>query len=268
MMELAKNKDLPALTELWHICFGDDPADVELFWQEMLCHLQVYVDRERGKLVAMVCALPTFLVDESGETHTCAYFYAVCTHPDYRGRGICTRLLAYAEQNEARSGMNFAALVPEGPDKFDFYGKRGYRTCFYHKRYQVQAGGTAKIQRLEPEEYKRLRGLQLYGGYLSYSWGILRWQDEMSRRGGAGLYRIETEDVICAAAAERRGGRLILKELLPDDPAAAAALAAHLDCPEAEVRSKDGDLPFGMLKAIRPTRTPLPTHGYLGLALD
>lgn len=267
-MELARYQDLPALTALWHTCFGDDPADIQRFWEEMFSHLQVYVARERGKAAAMVCALPTFLVDGSGDSHTCAYLYAVCTHPNCRGRGICTRLLAYAEQQESRTGMAFAALVPEGADTFDFYKKRGYQTCFYHNRYQVEAGGSAKIDPLEPMDYWRLRTLRLYGDYVSYGKVVLRWQDEVGRRSGAGLFRIETEDLICCAAAERRGETLVIKELLPDDKTAAAALAAHLGCTSAEVRSSGGEIPFGMLKALRPYPRPLPAQGYLGLALD
>lgn len=267
-MELAKYQDLPALTALWHTCFGDAPADIEHFWEEMFSHLQVYVARVRGKAVAMVCALPTILVEESGDSTTCAYLYAVCTHPDYRGRGICSRLLAYAEQQEARSGMAFAALVPEGADKFDFYQKRGYTTCFYHKKYQVAAGGSAEIQPLETDDYFRLRSLQLYGGYLSHGRSVLRWQDDLGRRSGAGLFRIETEDVVCCAAAERRDQTLVIKELLPDDAAAAAALAAHLGCTGAEVRSSGGEIPFGMLKTLRPRFGPQPERLYLGIAMD
>lgn len=266
MMELATKQELPALTALWHVCFGDSPGLIAGFWKQMFSHIRVYVARERDSVAAMVCALPTTLVDESGESFECSYLYAVCTHPHHRGRGLCTRLLAYAEQQEATRSAVFAALVPESPEKFGFYEKRGYQTACYHARHEVKAGGKAKITAVQAEAYDALRQMQLYGNFLSYEQPFLAYQEAVAQVSGGGLFRIETADTVCCAAAECNGSRLEIKELLPYDETAAAALVAHLGCSSAEVRSDGGNLPFGMLKALG--NVPLPERAYLGLALD
>lgn len=266
MMDLASKQDIAAMTALWHVCFGDSPGLIAGFWNRMFAHIRVYTAREQGSVAAMVCALPATLVDESGESFDCSYLYAVCTHPHHRGRGLCTRLLAYAEQQEAGRGAAFAALVPEGAEKFEFYEKRGYQTAFYHARHEVKAGGKAKITAVQAEAYDALRQMQLYGSFLSYEQPFLACQELVAQVSGGGLFRIETADMVCCAAAERNGSRLVIKELLPYDETAAAALVAHLGCSSAEVRSDGGDLPFGMLKALE--NVPLPERAYLGLALD
>ncbi len=266
MMRLAGRADLPALTALWQASFGDRPEDIARFFAQLFPEIRVYLAQEGQTPAAMLCALPTTLVDDCGQSHTCAYFYAVCTAARFRGRGLCTRLLDYAAQQEAARGAAFAALVPDGAEKFDFYSKRGYQTCFYHRQYALSAGGSAAIGALRPQEYEALRALQLYGDYVEYPLPLLRWQDSVGRHSGAGLFRIETPQMICCAAAERWGSTLVLKELLPDCETAAAALAAHLGCTRVEVRTQGDEQPFGMLRPL--AAQPAPQCAYLGLALD
>lgn len=270
MTELAARSDLPQLTALWQQCFGDTLEEINRFWTALFEQLRVYVLREAGEAAAMLCAMPVTLVDESGEGHPCSYFYAVCTHPRFRRRGLCTRLLHEAQEQEAAHGAAFIALVPDGPDKLEFYRKRGYAPCLCHRRYPVSAAGRAKVTSLSPEGYQALRALQLYGAYVEYPLPLLRWQEKLGRHGGAGLYRIETEALVCCAAAERRGDTLLIKELLPDSAEAAAALAAALNVNGALVRtvadSGSESQPFGMLMAMG--KQPLPVCAYLGLAFD
>lgn len=215
----------------------------------------------------MVCALPTALVDEAGAGRPCAYLYAVCTAPTHREKGLCRRLMAYAETQEAARGAVFAALVPSGEALFRFYGGMGYRTAFFHREYTVHAAPQdGDVRSIGPKDYGKLRESHLSGRFLSYRPEILVWQQALSRRTGAELYQVETDGVRCCAAAERTGPHLLLKELLPDVPAAARLLAARLGCATATVRTEGTGRPFGMIKAL--SGLPAPDRAYLGLAFD
>ncbi|MGN1307935.1 MAG: GNAT family N-acetyltransferase [Faecousia sp.] len=260
---LAQKADRPALTALWQTCFGDEKAQIDAFWRALWQHIRVFAAFEGNAPVSMLCALPTSLVDEAGESCPAAYLYAVCTAPQRRRQGLCAALLAYAEKALQKEGCRFAALVPSNKELFGFYQKLGYQTAFFHREYTVSAGKrTAKITKLDADGYRNLREMQLYGAFLSYPLPLLQWQASAS----PGLYRIETAEAVCCCAAEQSGELLICKELLPDCPEAAASLAAKLGCKDALVRTCGEEAPFGMVKPL--SDLPAPTEAYLGLAFD
>ncbi len=252
---LAKKTDLPILTKLWEKCFGDDPKEISGFWSATFDQIQVYTAREGSILTAMTCVIPTQFVDEEGESHSCGYIYAVCTDPQYRGRGICKGLMEYIHKN---CGFAYTALVPAEESLFSFYEKMGYKICFYNKEYTVAAQKGGKIRPATSEVYRSIRELQLYDNFLSY--------DEYLLPCAGQLYRIETEDGLYCGCCYKKNDTLLIRELLPESPEAASALCAHLNCRTAVVRTIGEDKPFGMLKSLK--KGPIPALGYLGLALD
>ncbi|MBQ6431469.1 MAG: GNAT family N-acetyltransferase [Oscillospiraceae bacterium] len=265
MISFERIKDPTLLTALWQNCFDDATEVIETFWRKTEGHSLVFAALDGETPVSMLCALPTELVNDCGETLRAAYLYAVCTAPAYRRRGLCAALLAYAE-NELRD-YDACMLVPDGEAMFRYYEKRGYRTAFYHSRFELPARKSeAKITRLSADAYRALRELQLYGSFVSYDASLLALQQCASEASGAGLYRIETADTVCCAAAERWGDCLLFKELLPYCPEAAAALAEMLGSAKAIVRTQGGDVPFGMVKPLHGAA--LPEKSYLGFAFD
>lgn len=263
----SRRKDLPALTVLWERCFGDAPADTNDFWDALFDSIGVFCAYVDGIPAAGLCTLPATLTDDCGEEQPAAYLYAVCTAPEYRRRGLCAGLTAYAERALAEKGCAFAALVPAEEALFDFYRKLGYKTAFYHKKYTIPAADcSAKCTCISADAYRNLRQMQLYSSSLDFPPVLLQWQQHVCEHSGAGLYRVETAQKICCIAAVRDGTRLLCKELLPDVPEAAAALAAKLGCTEALVCTVGDAAPFGMIKALRGDFVP--ERAYLGLALD
>ena len=253
--ELAKKSDLGALTKLWQCCFGDEVAEIRSFWDKTFDKIQVFVAREGQTICAMTCVLPTTLVDEEGEAHSCGYFYAVCTHPSARGKGLCKKLMDYAQKN---CKADYAALVPAEESLFGFYEAMGYKTVFFNSEYTISPQKGAKIRPATPEVYRSIRELQLYDNFLSY--------DEFLLPCAGQLYRIETEDGLYCACCYKEKDTLLIRELLPDSPEAAAALCAYLNCKTASVRTMGEDKPFGMLLSLKGA--PLPEIAYLGLAFD
>lgn len=263
----AQARDLPALTALWQTCFGDSAESVTAFWDALFPKLQVFAAQDGARFDAMLCALPVTFVDEDGDTQPAAYFYAVCTAPDRRGRGLCRALMQHAERELQKSGISVFTLVPSNAELFDFYAKLGYQAAFYHDSYSVPAvRGTVKIRRINADAYRNLRQMQLYGDFLAYDAALLTFAQHASEASGGGLFRLETDELVCCAAAERAGDTLLIKELLPDCPEAAAALAAALHCASAQVRTAGDAAPFGMCKVVGGQACP--QNAYLGLAFD
>ena len=54
-MRIADARDLPALTALWHTCFGDSPEWIGGFWRQYFSSITVFTDETRD---AMALALP------------------------------------------------------------------------------------------------------------------------------------------------------------------------------------------------------------------
>ena len=92
MLRTSTAADIPALQALWQRCFGDPPAYTRLYFSHLWQPEQVFLAAEGPEVQAMAIWFP---LQVSGRP--AAYFYAVCTDPAYRSRGISRRLLAYAE---------------------------------------------------------------------------------------------------------------------------------------------------------------------------
>lgn len=254
-----------ALNGLWRRCFGDTEQEITAFWRAVGDQVRVFAAWDGGKAVSMLCALSAGLVDEAGDLLPAAYLYAVCTAPERRNQGLAAKLTAYAEAALRRQGVAVTTLVPANADLFRFYEKLGYAAVFYHKEYTVPAkAGPVKLTKIGADAYRSLREMQLYGSFLSYDAPLLHLQEIMS--GSAGLYRAETDKLVCCAAVQKEGDLLHIKEFLPDCPEAASALAAALHCQSAVVRTEGSGTPFGMAKAL--SGVCLPKTAYLGLAFD
>ena len=230
---LAKRSDLPLLTKLWAKCFGDDPGEINGFWSAAFERIQVYTASEGKALAAMACVIPTQFVDVEGESHSCGYLYAVCTDPQYRGRGICKELMRYIHKY---CGFSYTALVPAEHSLFSFYEKLGYEVCLYNKEYAVAPQKGGKIRPATPEAYRSIRELQLYDNFLSYEEYLLPCAGQ--------LYRIETENGLYCGCCYNKDDTLLIRELLPDSPEAASALCAFLNCKKAMVRTIGEDTPL------------------------
>ena len=262
-----QKKELPKLSALWQLCFGDSTEEVNLFWETLFDEISVFAAWEQAQPVAMLCALPVSLVDEVGEALPAAYFYAVCTHPDYRRQGLCAKLMAYSEETLKKEGISLFCLVPAEKELFPLYEKMGYRNALYHRAYDIPAQkGKGKITKTNAESYQNLRQMQLYGSFADYSLPLLSWQQRLSEKSGAGLYRIELPEGIFCAVAEKHGTTLHIKELLPDCPEAAALLASHLGAQSARVRTEGENTAFGMAKALCGEN--IPEFSYFALAFD
>lgn len=265
---LATATDLPRLTALWQEAFGDAPEVIRSFWERCFDKIKVFCLFEDKALCAMACALPLQYIDADGESHRCPYFYAVATAKKWQNRGLCRSLLTQAEAQLKKDGAVLCCLVPGEERLFSFYERLGYRNAFTCSRQKLpaQKAEGVRLRRIDADQYENLRQMQLYGEFISYPDFLLQLQQQAGLAGGAGLYRLESSELVCVAAAEKQGQLLQIKEMLPPDEALAAHLADQLGCEAVLLQSCGEESPFAMAKALQPIS--LPENAYLGLAFD
>lgn len=123
MFEFAAKKDYEEIYFLFHTCFHDSIDEVrtftEFFSQEK--DFQIVIGKIQGTIATMAYLIPAHY------KHQPAYYiYGVCTHPDYRNRGLSTRLLHYVKCAAKMLEKSWLFLVPASDSLVDFYKKQGF----------------------------------------------------------------------------------------------------------------------------------------------
>ena len=147
MFRTSQPTDLPGISALWQEAFGDGPEAVRAFFAHFPQCIS-YVAEDDGQIVSMVHALPRILSPDI----PAAYLYAVATAKTHRGQGLCRKLMAFAEEELAKAGIETTVLTPGEPSLFRFYENLGYRTGFFRKRTPFRGGEPISLT-----EYNRRR---------------------------------------------------------------------------------------------------------------
>lgn len=133
------------LKQLWQTVFGDVEAYIDLFFDNRFMPQNTMVALFEGAPVAMLYLLP-ITIRENGVNYDARYIYAVGTHPDFRCRGLSSRLLEATHAYLAAEGVALSLLVPAEPSLFAYYGLRGFQTEFYRKTvYYTAACGAGSV---------------------------------------------------------------------------------------------------------------------------
>ena len=241
---------IPQLTELWRLAFGDETAFIRRFFETGYDPRRCRCLEDRGQVLAAL-----YWFDCSCRGRPLAYLYAVATHPDYRRRGLCRRLMEDTRQQLGLLGYEGILLMPAGETQRRMYAAMGYETCSFVSETAWRAGEPAALERIDPAEYARRRRSLLPPG------GVIQE--------GSALAYLETfaafyagEDFLLAAAP--RGGELWAMELLGNQEAPPGILAA-LGQKKGTFRTPGGKIPFAMFLPLVPGAE---APAYFGLALD
>ncbi len=106
---------------MWHEIFGDEIHEIDSF---LITHDDAIplIHKENGKVVSMLYIVPLQVVCKK-----VAYLYAVATKPEYRGRGIASKLLNEALQLINDSGLfDMVALIPSSTESKRLYERLGF----------------------------------------------------------------------------------------------------------------------------------------------
>lgn len=125
MFRKAQQQDLTELIRLFVGAFGGTEAFAQMVMERFAGFDNVYVAQQDEKLAACLCAVPVTLKGKKG-----AYYYGVCTDPQWRGKGIMTDLMKATQERLTAQGAQFAVLIPANEGLFEFYAQRGFQKAF------------------------------------------------------------------------------------------------------------------------------------------
>jgi len=281
-IRLSTSADIPAIRELWTLCFGDNGDYMDTFLTH--CHAlhpdRTLVLEEEGLVRSMTTWMETVFMLPDGTQYPAAYIYAVATHPEARSRGFAAKVLAWAEEHLRTLGFSAMTTVPSEPSLHRYYGSLGFRECFCHEELRVipAVGGdcSCSLTPVTPAAYGKLRESLLTDlPHIVFPEYLLAFQRGCSALSGGDLYQVSTPcgpAALCAEGLE--DGSLLVKELLAP-PAVRenlpAALPQLLPAFSGVYRRPGTAVPFGMLKWLdreSEARWDWNSTAYLGLAFD
>ena len=107
---------------LWQLCFGDTDAFLSSYFSEVYRDDSTLVGYTEGVATTHLQYLPVEL-SSAGERLPVSYVVAVCTHPDYAGRGLMKEELKTALSLSQERGDVASLLLPAEDWLFDYYTK-------------------------------------------------------------------------------------------------------------------------------------------------
>lgn len=229
---------IPQLLQLWKDAFGDWDG----FWE---CFLETAFQPERclcitegSGLCASLCWFDVFC-----EGQKMAYIYAVVTHPDFRGRGLCARLMDDTHEHLARQGYTAALLLPAEKNLRGMYRKMGYEDATWITEFSSSPStAPCSLRAIGTGEYAALRRQFLpEKGVIQERENLTFLAQQAQFYTGAGFL----------LAAYTDGTVLHAMELLGDSRCAPDIVAA-LGCTEGHFRVPGSSLPFAMFHPLQP----------------
>lgn len=243
--------DVAALKALWKQAFGDTDAFVGGFFNVGFSPERCHIIEQEGKLAAAL-----YWFDCLWQGRKVAYIYGVATDMDFRGQGLCRKLMEDTHKQLKEAGYVGAALVPADVGLYRMYEKMGYRGFCPMETRKIPAGmKKAQVQKIPPEEYALLRAQLLPAGGIVQDEKTLRFYETY------GEFYKTGDSIFCAA---REKDTLYVQEFLGNS-AALPGITAALGCGSAQVRLPGGDSFFAMYHSFI-NEEDLPA--YFGMALD
>lgn len=239
------------LKMLWSLAFGDPPEVIEGFFSTAFAPNRCHFLEEDGQTVAALYWLDCIL-----ENRKYAYIYAVATHPDHRGRGLCRRLMEQAHRILKDRNYSAALLMPAEPELRQMYRKFGYTDCTAHTLLTCAAADRGvEVFPVPTREYEALRRRYLPEGGLEQPGESIEYLATYAQ-----LYA--GRDFVLAAIHQENS--LFGLELLGNAARAPEILKA-MGYASGTFRTPGPDVPFAMLCPLRDD-TLRPT--YLGFAFE
>ena len=136
-----------ALRTLWTECFGNEDGWIDTFLKTAFAPSRVCALSCEGRLAAALSWM-----DAACEGRKLAYLYAIGTHPDYRGQGLCRELMGLTHEKLAGQGYAGCILVPADAGLRQMYGTMGYVNFGGIREIPARAGKAIPLRQVIPEE--------------------------------------------------------------------------------------------------------------------
>ncbi|MEA5059575.1 MAG: GNAT family N-acetyltransferase [Candidatus Pelethousia sp.] len=122
MLRMATMADRETLKALWQLCFQEEPAFLDWFFNNRFLPDYCPVWEEDGKIAAALHSLPVY-ISLRDVILPCAIVAGVATHPDCRGRGLMHQLFAFFMGRLQNDGV---PLIAHRPVNLEIYHSVGH----------------------------------------------------------------------------------------------------------------------------------------------
>lgn len=153
-----QESDYNNLKALWQTSFDDSAESLEWFFKNTVDSERVLAVFEKDHPVSALYMLEADVTNK-GKSYSAYYIYAVCTHPQYRGKGLMKSLFDELFNVAKGRGIDYLFLVPEKGYLFEIYKSLGFEVGFTYsqkivskKDFKVVA--TPQAQALTYEAYR------------------------------------------------------------------------------------------------------------------
>lgn len=117
---------LSALRQLWKDTFHDSDSYVNLVFQRCFSPELTITSFQEERLAAALFGVPFSFLNHSDKPLRGLYLCGLATRPEFRRRGIMTRMLIEIEQRGKEAGFDFTFLIPASDGLRRYYADRGY----------------------------------------------------------------------------------------------------------------------------------------------
>lgn len=242
---------IPQLRSLWQTAFGDPDAFLDSFFRTAFFPDHCLCIQCDGQVLAAL-----YWIDCECRDQKLAYIYAVATHPDHRGKGLCRALMTGTHSLLQSRGYFGSLLVPQQEGLRKMYAAMGYRNTGALSEFSCDAGTRPVcLHAVGPAEFARCRRALLpENSVLQEGAGLAFLAEQLLFLAGDGF--------LLAAYAEK--DVLHGVELLGDAAAAPGILAA-LGLSRGEFRAPGSEKSFSM---FHPLSESAVFPEYFGFAFD
>lgn len=239
------------LLALWKDVFGEHNGFWEMFLETAFLPEHCRCMESEGQITSAL-----YWFDCTVETCRLAYVYAVVTHPEYRGQGLCRKLMENTHAHLLSLGYDGVVLVPEKESLRQMYGKMGYETCSWVSEFSCgTAEDSISLRAIGAEEYAKLRREFLPEG------GVVQEKENLVFLARQAEFYTGTDFLL---AAYREDSVLHGLEFLGNRDIAPAIVKA-LNCDRGSFRAPGTDMAFAMFHPLTANCT---RPGYFGFAFD
>jgi GNAT superfamily N-acetyltransferase len=109
MLIQEKDKYISSLISLWHSVFGDETDYIKLFFKEAYfdseCFAEIIEDEPVSALYLLKC-----IIKCDGKIYRGRYLYAAATLPEYRGKGLMSKLMTVSAEEQESILMEITTL--------------------------------------------------------------------------------------------------------------------------------------------------------------
>lgn len=249
-VDYPRSSQLPQLRSLWKAAFGDTDAFLDQFFSTAYHPRRCRCVTQDDTVAAVL-----YWFDVTCRGEKMAYLYAVATHPEARGQGLCRRLMEDVRQILSEEGYAAILLVPQDASLVQMYAKMGYRPATGVTQFYASPAAPLPLQKITAAEYGALRRTLLPpGSVLQEGENLTFLATQADFYAGDGLIAAVTTDADHLHCHELLGAR-----------SAAAGITAALNCRSGFFRTPGDEIPFAMIQKLKDNCL---NPQYFGFAFD